>query len=121
MFLIQLKQENKAGQVVFSAEAKFNLVEGKEFQSFGREVANFAKETISFQQRSKERGLNVSMIRKTLPTSISIKALDDNDDLAASLYFRNFGAYVAKVGEGTLAEQLADSAEFTYKFSGWNK
>lgn len=121
MFSIKLQQTNKAGETVFSAEANFNLLEGQEFSSFGKEIANFAKETIEFQKRSKERGLNVSMIRKTLPTSISIQSLSDGDDLQASLYFKNFGSYVSKVDEGTLAEQLADSAEFTYKFSSWNK
>lgn len=121
MFLIKLSQKNTKGEAVFSATAKFNLPEGDEFAAFGKELANFAHETLQYQQRSKSRGINTAMIRKTLPVNITIASIDDNDDLQVELYFKNFGKFISEATEQTVAEQLADSAEFTYKFSNWAK
>lgn len=121
MYLVSLKQTNKAGNTVFSAQAKFNLIEGEEFEGFGREVANFCYETKKFINRSLKRGVKVQGFRKTLPMTISVVSLDENDDLAASVEFKNFGRFIEETTEAKLRAQLKDSAEFTYKFSNWNK
>jgi len=120
-FQVCLEQTNSKDEKVFTAKANFNLPEDSAFESFGREIANFAKETLEFQQRSKKRGLHYQMIRKTAPTHITLSSLEEGDEFQVSLHFKNFGRFAAEQPEKVVADQLADSAEFVAKFSNWDK
>ena len=94
MYLIKLTQENKQGKTVFEAKAKMNFPENKEFQGLGKEIAYFAKETLELEKRAKARGNNTNIIRKSFGTSISIEALDSDDDLRSGIYYKNFCKFV---------------------------
>ena len=121
MFLIKLNQTNKAKETVFSAQAKLNLLEGQEFEHFGKELATFCKDVVKLQASNKAKGLNSVMIRKTLPVSLELISLDESDDIDVSLRFGNFGKFVENTSEENISALLAENAEFVYKYSNWTR
>jgi len=121
MFLIKLSQKNKSKETVFSAQAKMNLIEGQEFEQFGKELAIFCKDVVKLQASNKAKGLNSVMLRKTLPVTLELVSLDENDDINVSLKFGNFGKFVEKTSEENLSAALSENAEFVYKYSNWTK
>jgi len=117
MYLIKMTQQNKEGKTVFEAKTKLDFNENDEFKGLGREIAFFAKETLELEKRSKARGNYTNIIRKSFGTSISIEALDSDDDIRSGVYYKNFCKFANKVDEGTLAEDIADHAEYVYNMA----
>jgi hypothetical protein len=115
-FQVTVKQLNKAGKVSFSASRK---IEGDNVDTFADLTASFCKGLHELAKRSKERGVNVSSIKKTLPASITVKVLDDSGDENFQLYIRNFGKFVDEQPEKVIREQLVDMGEFALLHGSW--
>ena len=115
-FQVTVKQVNKTGKVSFSASRK---IEGDNVDTFADLTASFCKGLHELAKRSKERGVNVSSIKKTLPASITVQVLDDSGDESFNLYIRNFGKFVDEQPEKVIREQLTDMGEFALLHGSW--
>lgn len=115
-FQVTVKQLNKTGKVSFSASRK---IEGDNVDTFADLTASFCKGLHELAKRSKERGVNVSSIKKTLPASITVKVLDDSGDESFNLYIRNFGKFVDEQPEKVIREQLVDMGDFALLHGSW--
>lgn len=117
MYQVTIKQYNKEGKNVFNASKKANYQDGEELELFASEMAEFCKDLLKFQERSKKRGVNISGLRKTLNASLEIISLDENDDFIVKLEFKQFGKFISNNPKRTIAAQLKDSAYFVAKHS----
>ena len=115
-FQVVVKQVNKAGNISFSA---MRTIEGDNVDTFSDLTASFCKGLHELAKRSKERGVNISSIKKSLPASISVSVLDDSGAESFNIYIRNFGKFVDEAPEKVIREQLADMADFAILNSNW--
>ena len=107
----------KERKVTFEASARVTLEDKSRFDDAAKQIAEFCKETIEFCKRSKARGLNISMLKKTQPIDIVFEG--GEKDVVIS--FPNFGKFVENWSKATLKAQIKDSFELQYKFINWEK
>lgn len=117
--LIMLVQYNNLNErkVTFEASQTIDLDGRKLFNSASEQISEFCKETIEFCKRSKNRGVNISLIKKSQPIDIVI----ETENKEVSISFKNFGKFVEETDKENLKEQLKDSFEFVDKFSNWER
>lgn len=107
----------KERKVTFEASKKVNLDSKSKFDDAAKQIAEFCKEAIEFSKRSKARGVNISMLKKTQPIDIVFEG--GKKDVIIS--FKNFGRFVEESSKSNLKAQIKDSFQFIDKFSNWEK
>ena len=104
-----VQRSSSSNKVTFSAKKVINLDGRKTINEASVLIADFCKDTIEYCKRSKERGLNISMIRKTQPIDIIVQT--ETKDLTISI--NNFGKWVEANDVTLVTEQLQDTFKFT--------
>ena len=112
-----VQRSSSSNKVTFSAKKIINLDGRKTINEASVLIADFCKDTIEYCKRSNERGLNISMIRKTQPIDIIVQT--ETKDLTISI--NNFGKWVEANDVTLVTEQLQDTFKFTEKHSGFDK
>ena len=107
----------KERKVTFEASKKVTLEDKSKFDNVAKQISEFCKEAIEFSKRSKARGINISMLKKTQPIDIVFES--GKKDIIIS--FKNFGKFVEESSKSTLKSQIKDSFQFLDKFSNWEK
>ena len=107
----------KERKVTFEASKKVTLEDKSKFDDAAKQISEFCKEAIEFSKRSKARGVNISMLKKTQPIDIVFEG--GKKDIIIS--FKNFGRFVEGSSKSTLKSQIKDSFQFLDKFSNWEK
>lgn len=111
------RSNSDSNKVTFSAKKVINLDGRKTIHEASILIADFCKDTIEYCKRSKERGLNISMIRKTQPIDIIVQT--ETKDLTISI--NNFGKWVENNDVTIVQDQLEDTFKFTEKHSEFAK
>ena len=107
----------KERKVTFEAIKKVTLEDKSKFDDAAKQISEFCKEAIEFSKRSKARGVNISMLKKTQPIDIVFEG--GEKDVIIS--FKNFGRFVEDSSKATLKAQIKDSFQFINKFINWEK
>lgn len=117
--LVMLVQYNNLNEkkVTFEATKKVSYAEKNAFSNVSKQIANFCKETIEFTNRSKQRGVNISLLKKSQPIDIVF----ESEKKEVTISFKNFGKFVEQTKEEDIAEQIKDSFKFVDKFANWEK
>ena len=115
---VVLTQVNKSGNVSFEAKRKLNIGEN-EVSHVSLEIAAFCKDISKLCKSNANLGFAsaVSGIKKSLPMSITLQGLGDDDDVNVSLEYRNFGKFVENTTETKLRKFLKNNIEFAEKYS----
>ena len=108
----------KERKVTFEAVKKVTLKDKSKFDDAAKQISEFCKEAIEFSKRSKARGVNISMLKKSQPIDIVFEG-GRKKDIIISL--PNFGKFVEEKSKSTLKAQIKDSFQFLDKFSNWEK
>lgn len=111
------KSNSDSNKITFSAKKVINLDGRKTIKEASVLIADFCKDTIEYCKRSRERGLNISMIRKTQPIDIIVQT--ESKDLTISI--NNFGKWVEANDVTIITDQLQDTFKFTEKHSEFTK
>jgi len=121
-FQIKVVQLNSKNQVSFVATCNTELREDSTIEDFAKDVSSFCKDIVGLKQRSKDRGLNLASLNKTGKVELSLTAINSEDsDLNCTVSFKNFGKFCEMSTVENLSSQIEDTANFTLKYSNWNK
>jgi len=107
----------KERKVTFEASKQVTLSDESKFEEASIQIAEFCKGAIEFSKRSKARGVNVSMLKKTQPIDIVFEG--GEKDIIIS--FPNFGKFVEDSSKAILKAQIKDSFKFIDQFGNWEK
>lgn len=116
-FKIEVTQENKGGNIVFSAEQTRNIPEDKAYEGAAREIVNFLRELQGYVKRSEARGFKqIKGLRKSLKTHITLSDL--TGEYENKVEFRNLSKALAELENSVIEEQVVDTWEFFDKLRG---
>jgi len=115
---VSLTQTNKKGGVSFKATKLINVGKDGATSDVATEISSFCKDINTLCDKNKERGYNnaVNGIKKSLPMTIEISSLNEEDAVNLSMEYRNFGKFSREATKANLKGFLADNIEFQEKW-----